>query len=299
MNTLRRSLLGLYQATTRGARRRALERRCRVGNAPVCVLFYHRIADTHPSDWTLSVADFRRQLDWLGQRFDFVSLGEAQSRLTGGANHRPAVSITFDDGYGENCDAAIPLLVERRIPTTYFVATRFVQNQTPFPHDVKAGAPLRPNTISELRAMADAGVEIGAHTRTHADLGDPRNADRIEDELLGSIDDLEAWLGRRPRYFAFPYGLPENLSPAAMALARRAGIEGVCSAYGAYNLPEHVSDSLGPFHLRRIHGDPDWQRFANWMTFDPRRMAADGQIDDDAYLPVEPFPRLAMGGARA
>jgi hypothetical protein len=58
----------------------------------------------------------------------------------------------------------------------------------------------------------------------------------------------------------------------------------VCSAYGAYNLPEQVSKTWGPFHLRRIHADPEWVRFVNWMTFDPRKLLAIDPINDDAYL---------------
>ena len=107
---------------------------------------------------------------------------------------------------------------------------------------------------------------------------------RLENEVAGSIDDLRDWLGRSPRYFAFPYGLPQNLSPRAFEIARREGVDGVCSAYGAYNLVDQISERFGPFHLRRVHGDPDWVRFTNWMTFDPRRLTGDGAIDDDAYL---------------
>lgn len=299
MTPLRQSLLGLYQAVTAPARLRAVRAMAEEGRAPVAILFYHRVADTHPNDWTMSTGGFRRQIDWLAREFDFVSLREAQRRLASGSSRRPAVAITFDDGYGENCETAVPYLLKRNVPFTYFVSTQIVRDQTAFPHDLAAGVRLRPNTITELRAMSDAGVEIGAHTRTHADLGLSTDPDWLRSELVGSIEDLEAWLGRRPRSFAFPFGQTTNLTPQAMAVAREAGIEAICSAYGAYNQPERVSEELGPLHLRRIHGDPEWVRFLNWMTFDPRKLRATDPIDDDAYLrhvlpASKDTPRLSM-----
>jgi len=69
------------------------------------------------------------------------------------------------------------------------------------------------------------------------------------------------------RYFAFPYGQHENLSTAAFRVARQAGYDGVCSAYGGYNFPGDE-----PFHLRRIHADPEMPRFKNWMSVDPRKL---------------------------
>lgn len=297
MTPLKQSLLGLYQTVTARSRLRRLRELAEEGLAPVSILFYHRVADTHPNDWTLPVSLFRRQLDWLGERFDFVTLREAQRRLSSGSSRRPAVAITFDDGYGENCDAAIPLLLKRNLPFTYFVSTQIVRDQSAFPHDLEAGTRLRPNTITELRSMANAGVEIGAHTRTHPNLGKSVDPAWLHEEIVGSIEDIESWTGRRPRYFAFPFGQTHNLSPVAMRVAHDAGIEAVCSAYGAYNLPERTSEEFGPFHLRRVHADPEWVRFQNWMTFDARKLAASDPIDDDEYLsllrePAAPAPTI-------
>ncbi len=69
-------------------------------------------------------------------------------------------------------------------------------------------------------------------------------------------------------YFAFPYGQHVNLNRDGFAIARRAGMAGVCSAYGGYNFP-----GADPFHLQRIHGDPDMTRWKNWVHFDPRKHA--------------------------
>ncbi len=115
------------------------------------VLFYHRIAATQVNPWTTSPRVFERQMAWLRRNFDLVSLEEAQRRIASGENRRPAVSITFDDGYADNCAMALPLLLDLKIPVTYFVASQNVLDGQPFPHDVECGAPLAPNTPDEIR----------------------------------------------------------------------------------------------------------------------------------------------------
>ncbi len=86
-------------------------------------------------------------IDWFEENFQIVDLQECQRRISSGFNTRPTLSITFDDGYSENCDFALPLLIERRIPVTYFVTTSNIFQQKPFAHDVEAGFPLPVNTI--------------------------------------------------------------------------------------------------------------------------------------------------------
>jgi peptidoglycan/xylan/chitin deacetylase (PgdA/CDA1 family) len=90
---------------------------------------------------------------------------------------------------------------------------------------------------------------------------------QLSDEIVGSRDELEQTLGTKIRHFAFPYGLRENLSPAAIRIAAQAGFDGVCSAYGGYN---HPGDDA--FHLQRIHADPEFVRLKNWLTVDPRKV---------------------------
>ena len=260
-------LLDAYCWATGPMRRRAVMRRGAQGEAPVLVLFYHRVADHSPNDWTISTEQFKAQITWIRDAYPIVSLEDAQKRLASGRNDSPVVAITFDDGYADNCQEALPWLIEQQVPLTYFVATSHTTSGKPFPHDAAAGAPLQPNTAEQLCELARAGVELGAHTRTHMDLGPLDSEDLLHDEIVGSKRDLEAIVDRPVRYFAFPFGMPDNMSELAFRTAFRAGYWGVCSAYGAYNFPGGDS-----FHIERIHGDPSWARFRNWMTIDPRKV---------------------------
>jgi peptidoglycan/xylan/chitin deacetylase (PgdA/CDA1 family) len=275
------ALLAAWYYGTLAYRWWANHRAARHGRMPVMVLFYHRVADEKPNAWTMPTAMFAEQMAWLRRHCEVVSLAEAQRRVREGYNDRPAVAVTFDDGYADNCRAALPLLVEQGIPCTYFVCTRHVLEGVPFPHDVALGRPLRPNSIDELRELAEQGIEIGAHTRTHADLG-KLDADAVlYDEVVAAGEDLAAALGRPIRYFAFPYGMPANLNMAAFRLLREAGYEGACSAYGAYNVP-----GTEAFHVRRIHADSDMLRFKNWLTVDPRKARTRDPIADHRMVPL-------------
>ncbi len=268
MHSFKEQLIDGYYAATWPWRARYRQVRTRVGLAPVMALFYHRVADHHPTDWTITNDGFRRHLDWLQANVEVVTLAEAQRRIALRYNPRPCVAITFDDGYGENCDQAIGELIQRNMPATYFVTLDNVLTGKPFPHDAKLGIDARPNTIEELREMAATGViEIGAHSRTHPDVGAIRETEKLQDEVIAATEELAALIDQPIRYFAFPFGQHANLNDAAINMLRGHGIHGFCSAYGGYNLPGD-----DPYHIQRIHGDPELSRLRNWLTIDPRKV---------------------------
>jgi len=115
--------------------------------------------------------------------------------------------------------------------------------------------------------MADAGIEIGVHGYTHCSMGAIADPAQLEQEVLTAGRTLEDLLGRRMRYFSFPFGFPANVAAAALTMAWRAGYEAVCSACGGYNLP-----GRDDFLLARIHGEDGLARLRNWITVDPRKL---------------------------
>lgn len=272
----RRLLQNLRWQASRANRWRRMRAMAAAGRAPISILVCHRIADDAANAWTTPTRLFQQAIDWIKPRFDLISLAETRRRIAAGQNHRPAVAITFDDGYAINCEFALPLLIAERIPCTYFVCSEPALRQTPFAHDQQIGRPLPPNTLDQLRALADAGIEIGAHSRTHADFGRITSAAILRDELVTARDELAAAIGRPIRYFAFPFGCPQNLSAEAFCLARAAGFDAVLSAYGGYNMPPR-----DPFHLQRRSAEGSLVRLKNWLSFDPlhdrkiRRLVAD------------------------
>lgn len=262
---MKEKIIDAYRWATLPARMWAKRKAINNGSYPVMILFYHRVADHDMNPWTISRAGFDAQISWLSKNFDLVSLDEAQRRIRFKQNTRPTLSITFDDGYAENSEHAIPLLIKRKIPVTYFITSENIFTGKPFPHDAERKRPLDVNVVESIKAMAAAGVDIGAHTKTHPDLGKIQDPEVLKDEVINSANELQSALGIRLRYFAFPFGQISNLNQLAYEMCVEHGFEGVCSAYGGYN--EIGEDG---YHLQRIHGDPSLSRIKNWLTFDPR-----------------------------
>jgi peptidoglycan/xylan/chitin deacetylase (PgdA/CDA1 family) len=235
-------------------------------SAPGAVLFYHRVADRYPNPWTISPKNFLRHLNWLQTRFAFVSLEETLRAQQSGIRPEPTVHITFDDAYAENSEVAIPELLRRGIPVSYYVTTWFVESQIPFPHDVLRGIPLQPNTIDDIRRYASSGVTIGAHSHSHVDFGKPLSKAELRREIVDVRKKLQDWTGQSIDSFAFPYGLQENISQAAIDAVFEAGYQAFLSTTGGFNFPG--GDDR---HVQRIHGDKGMAALMNWLTFDPRK----------------------------
>ena len=259
-------LLAGYYGATMPYRLWANRYRFAYGTVPIMVLFYHRIADDGAKCCTHSNRLFQQQIRWLQKHCELISLEEVQRRVRRGFNNRLAACITFDDGYAENCEQALPFLIKHQVPCTYFVSTWHVLEGRRFAHDEATGSPGLPNTVEQIRWMAGEGIDIGAHTRTHIDLGVVTDEVKLYNEVVTSGEELQNIVGKPVRYFSFPFGMPSNLNARAFEMAYEYGYEAVCSAYGSYNFPGDDS-----FHIRRIHADDMW-RLRNWGTIDPRRV---------------------------
>ena len=279
-------LLGLYYPATYPYRCWNNRRMAANGRSPVMVVLFHRIAYDWANSWTTHTETFSKDIRWLKSRFDMISLEEAQRRVRQPQNHKPCVAVTFDDGYAVNCDVALPLLIEEDIPCTYFVTTENVLHGKAFEHDTAMGNDFEPNTIAQLRELAAAGIEIGAHTRTHPHLGRIDDADERYDEIVAARDELQDALGYPVRRFAVPFGQHEHLSDEVFKLCHESGFDCVVSAYGGYNWP-----GGDPFHLQRMGVDGPYLRMKNWTTVDPSKIA---RIKRFSYS-LEPTDSLVAG----
>ena len=91
------------------------------------VVGYHRIVEDFSSEANVEMPSmltsrtmFERHLDCLGKSFRFVSLDEIGDRLLNGLPfHEPVAAITFDDGYRDVYELALPILERKGIPYAY------------------------------------------------------------------------------------------------------------------------------------------------------------------------------------
>lgn len=98
------------------------------------ILMYHRVR-TEPFDpWEMCVSEahFASQMDVLADQYRVLPLSRIEDALAGTAGGRRYVFITFDDGYLDNYQAAVPLLKERRLPATFFVPSSNLETRTVF-----------------------------------------------------------------------------------------------------------------------------------------------------------------------
>jgi peptidoglycan/xylan/chitin deacetylase (PgdA/CDA1 family) len=143
-----------------------------------------------------------------------LPFSELATRLTSGG-HVPerTIALTFDDGYADFYVNALPVLQHHDFTATLFVTTGWLDDAGAF----AAGCPLdRMLTSAQVRRIADAGIEIGAHSHSHAEL-DQLPAAQLERELADSKALLEDVTGRAVRTLAYPYGYSNRRVRAAVA----------------------------------------------------------------------------------
>jgi peptidoglycan/xylan/chitin deacetylase (PgdA/CDA1 family) len=97
-------------------------------NRGLAVLIYHRVGrSADPLRPRMATADeFRGQMRVLARFFRPVALVDGLRRLRAGTLPSRAVAVTFDDGYKDNVQVALPILSEQGIPATFFIATAYL-----------------------------------------------------------------------------------------------------------------------------------------------------------------------------
>ena len=164
------------------------------------VLTFHSIDDL-PGPLSYSPAGLERMLDALDEsRLPVLDLDELLADPD--AN---GVALTFDDGISTVFKTAMPILAERKLPAHVFVITNWVGGDNRWPGQPDQATPFNLMDWSQLEAIQNSGFRIEAHTASHPDLRKLTDA-QIGAEMEEADSAIESRLGRRPRYFAYPYG---------------------------------------------------------------------------------------------
>lgn len=225
--------------------------------AGVTVLIYHRVGGRSGTPVDLPTSLFVEQMSALADMGAVTTLAVAIRDLHRQPDVRDKrVVVTFDDGTADFADEALPVLVDRRIPVTLYLATAFVDEGRPFPD---AGTPI---SWAGLRDALSTGlVTVGSHTHTHL-LLDRAPAGQAEQELDTSIGLIGDRLGAAAEDFAYPKAVAG--SPAAERLVRTrfrsAALAGTrLNRYGQTDLhrlarsPIQVADGMRWFR-RKVDG---------------------------------------------
>jgi peptidoglycan/xylan/chitin deacetylase (PgdA/CDA1 family) len=230
-------------------------------NAAVIVAF-HRIQETDASDsLSIDTATFERHCRFYRRYFNVVPLRELVHRITQGQSIDRYLAITFDDGYRDNFVNAKPVLEKLSLPATFFVVTEWMGTDVVPWWDRAQGVQHPWMNWDEVRALHRSGFEVGAHTRSHIDLGKVSSAE-ARDEVLGARQELERQIGVRVDSFAYPYGGRKHVTEANRAVVKDAGYRCCCSAFGGIN-----PAGTDPFRLKRVPVSP-WHTSPHQFGFE-------------------------------
>jgi peptidoglycan/xylan/chitin deacetylase (PgdA/CDA1 family) len=189
------------------------------------VLLYREVVAGQPDNrWQVSRSALAADLDAVlrSGRAALTASALADRLVHTRGDGTGVCAITFDDGNAHFLDLVVPLLVERGLPATVYVATGRLGQPGGLPE-------------SAVADLAHAGIEVGGHTVLHRDLDLLADA-AIRCELQISRDHLTELLGRAPRSFAYPYGAYDRI---ARDLVSGAGYD---NAYALKNAMTHTGD---------------------------------------------------------
>ena len=205
------------------------------------VLCYHAVSDVWDHPLAVRPETLEQQVA-AAMRWGWKPAGVADVL----AGRSRALHVTFDDAY-RNILRVLPSLERLGIRPTVFVCTDYADEGRPLDVPLLDHVPaahrneLTTLRWEELRELAERGIELGSHTRTHPNLRQLSTSE-LSQELAASRDKIASELGRPCRYFAYPYG---QFDARVRDAVERAGYE---AAFGLVG----VGPLGGRFGIRRV-----------------------------------------------
>lgn len=207
------------------------------------MIAYHGVGDPPPgadvNNLFVSPERFDAQMAYLSEKRRVVPLNELVAGHVSGT--RPAVAITFDDGYRHLLQTALPTLERYGFEATVFVPTRWIGEKNVW--DPPSECDLAIMNAAELKDADRRGLRVESHGHAHIDM---RTADQIEIEqdLTESLRVLKDLTGRTPRFLAWPF---RDGSSIAQRLAETAGF------HAAFSIDQ---PHAGAFSFERVQVTP-------------------------------------------
>ena len=244
------------------------------------ILTYHNFTKDESSSYRINIIEFEKQINYLAtHNYSVISLSELIEGLKNGRLSSKPVAITIDDGFKSTFTLAYPILKKYDFPATLFLYTNFIE---------KSSFSL---TWEDIREMAKNNIEIGSHTLSHCNLlRYNKNEDydtyitRVKKEIFLSKELLEDKLGKKVRFFAYPYGI---YSSTIKNLVIQAGYEGILNANSMNNtLNAHL------FSLNRqiIFGNNSFNSFIRILNQRPFNTSQifpyDGIIESNQFIKI-------------
>ena len=138
-----------------------------------------------------------------------IPICDLDSLLSGDV--KTGVAITFDDGMKSVYQNALPILQKYQAPAHVFLITGVIGGGSMRARELANIPPLEMLNWQEVEALHLAGVHMECHTHTHSDMRS-LTGDQITEECGKADEIINSRLGRKPRYFAYPFGYHNQLA---------------------------------------------------------------------------------------
>ncbi len=185
-----------------------------MSNIRIPILMYHSIESMPKSTIMRSLhvppKRFKFQM-WMLKILGYKGLSMRELRpYLDGDKYGKVVGITFDDGYQNILINAAPVLKKYNFSATCYVVSESIGLSNTWDLDKKiTQRPLM--TENEIHKWLNLGMDIGAHTKTHADLTSI-STQRVQSEIYDSKIDLEGKFKVTISDFCYPFGRFNDLT---------------------------------------------------------------------------------------
>ena len=202
----------------------------------VRILAYHAVEKVPSNSFSVSIKNFEAHMAAVKERCHVLTLGELATHLNAGSPlPRNSLVVTFDDGFKNFQDNAVPILERLGIPATCFVISSRL--------DDESGEFLSREDLSDL--TSSRLVSIGSHSVSHVPMAGLSQA-TLENELGKSKEELSDATGETVDLFCFPYGTLRDFDEISVQGLADAGYQIGCTSINGVN-----SLSTNPLKLRR------------------------------------------------
>jgi peptidoglycan/xylan/chitin deacetylase (PgdA/CDA1 family) len=276
---------------------------------PAALFFHgveHEITDPNIQRNHHEAGAFRAIARSLKQNFDVLPLSALSDVMKAPQDHPRALFLMSDDGYANTLTVAADILEEEGVPWSLFVSTHHIETGEWNPmtlarlcgkslvrqasaEDAKAALRAMLDEFGQarlfeamerfpsenfldwdgVRALAARGVEIGAHAHWHWPMNAAQSPDDLREQARAPRARIAQELGAC-RYFAYPFGNTDDVSPAAWQAVRDAGYD-----YGFTTLSGSLDGGANPWLLPRYGLAP---REPNLAALVPLLRAGNGRL---------------------
>jgi peptidoglycan/xylan/chitin deacetylase (PgdA/CDA1 family) len=225
------------------------------GERTLRVLMYHKVNDIPDNPTTVPVGRFEEQLAQLTELgYRPVDLDAVLDHYTLGAPlPDKALLISFDDGYRDTLENALPLLQRYGFRAVIFVPVAYMEDDTPLPHETRLIERGTRNPTLDwglMRELDASGVRVESHGIAHRPLAEV-SLDEAVREIAVSKLKLEEQLGRPVRAYAYVKGSEAHFHPVHESILKQAGYEIAFTTISRSNSPWS-----NPFRLGRYNVEP-------------------------------------------